>query len=191
MFFNHLSVWVLTLLNRLWFWFQFDLLCFIGFVPYMMMSIGLYNDVCFWGFYYYNTKIFYMRISSIYNFYISLYRYYVSEHSDVGEHVAVWLSIQLCIANLGDNCLYIGDLVSIYNFSVILQKIFWHVNEVVLFIVMNNHVTWVHCLWWKVMVKIWLNVFSFFFINVVLNDIIKYLIFFVISSDVLFLCISE
>ena len=58
-----------------------------------MMSFG--------DFYHYKTKTFCRGFAVIENLSITPYRYGVSEHSDIGEHVGVWSSFQSCSANLG------------------------------------------------------------------------------------------
>ena len=45
--------------------------------------------VFFWNFYYDKTKTFCRGFSTIENLYVTLYRSYVSEHNNVGEHVRV------------------------------------------------------------------------------------------------------
>ena len=62
-----------------------------------------------------------------------------SEHSDEGEHVRVLYSIKLCFDNLGGTCLGVINLVLTYESSVILDKIFWVVNEVVWVIVVDSN----------------------------------------------------
>ena len=59
----------------------------------------------FWNFYDDKTKNFCIGFYVIDNFYIKLYRFGVSEHCDVGEHVGVWYFIQLWISHLGGTCL--------------------------------------------------------------------------------------
>ena len=59
----------------------------------------------FWNFYYDNPKNFYKGFDAIDNFYITFYRFDVSDHFDAGEHVGVWSSIQLCSGNLGGSCM--------------------------------------------------------------------------------------
>ena len=99
--------------------------------------------------------------------------------------------IQLWIANLGDNYLDVGALMFTYESSVILEKILWVINEVFWVILVYTHEDWVHCRWWEVMVKIWLIFFWLLFSNCVFNRIIKYLFFFILLYDVLFICIEN
>ena len=70
-------------------------------------------------------------------------------------------------------------------------NILWVVNEVVWVIVVYSRDTWVNCRWWKVMLKIWMNVFELLFRHCVLRRIIKYFFFIIIFYDVLFICISK
>ena len=55
-------------------------------------------------FYYDESKTLYRSFSTIKNFYIALYRYYVSEHINVGKHVVLLSSIKLYIANMDGVC---------------------------------------------------------------------------------------
>ena len=55
-------------------------------------------------------KTFCSAFAVIYNSYILLYMYYVSERSYDGEHVVVLSSVQFFVVNLGGNCLNVFPL---------------------------------------------------------------------------------
>ena len=65
---------------------------------YNMMSRVVWLSF-FWGRYDYKAKTFCRGFSAIENLYIALYRSDVGTLFDVGEHMGVWYSIQLCSDN--------------------------------------------------------------------------------------------
>ena len=105
---NHIIASFMKLLNWLWCLSEFYLIVFFGNIVWWSEC---YNYICFCNFYYYKSKTFCRSFYNIYNLYISLYRYDVTEYIYLGEHVVVWSSILLCIANMDGNCLDVGDLV--------------------------------------------------------------------------------
>ena len=72
-------------------------------------------------------------LAAIYNFYTALYRSYVSQRIDVGEHVVVWSSIQLFSSEISDTCFDDGYCSVHLDPWERLVRIFSFFNEVVWF----------------------------------------------------------
>ena len=72
--------------------------CFICVLFHIILWPKWCNYVCFGFFYDGKAKNFWRIFAAIDNLYIALYRYDVSEHCDVGEHMGFWSYIQLCSA---------------------------------------------------------------------------------------------
>ena len=73
---------------------HFEFMYFLG-LWHIIQWPEWYNNVCFWNFYYDNTKTFCRGFSTIDNLPVTLYRSGVSGNFDVDEQVGVLNSIQL------------------------------------------------------------------------------------------------
>ena len=107
-----------------------------------------YNYVCFGRFYDDKAKKVFWGFDTIENFYITLDRSDVIKKFDVGEHMGVWSSFQLCRGNFYCSWMKCILLVSTIYSTVVLTKIFWIINDVFWIILMNCHDTWVHFWRW-------------------------------------------
>ena len=103
-----------------------------------------YDHACLWYFNDDKAKTFCRIFADIDNLDVTLYRYDVSKHWDVGEHMGVWYSIQCWIANFDDSWIKRFALVPNYKSAILLKKILWIINDIFWIIVMNWHDIWVH-----------------------------------------------
>ena len=150
-----------------------------------------YNHVCFGDFYDDRAKTFCRGFSDIENFYITLYRSDVSEYFDAVEHMRVWSSIRLYSGNFYGSCMKYFLLVSNHESTAVLTKILWIINDVFCIILISFHDTWVHCWRWKIVIKVWVNMFELFFSDqFIICIIIEFILFELIFFHVLFLCIN-
>ena len=118
---------------------------------------GCCNVASSWNFYHDKTKTFY-SFFLIYNLYVTFYRYSISEHCYVGENVVVRSSTQLFGVNCCGSWMECVSLVSTYYLAEILENLLE--NQWVLWINMiNSHETWVYFQLWKIMIKVWVNIF--------------------------------
>ena len=76
------------------------------------------------------------------------------------------------------------------------QLRYWQKNSgssmIFFIILMNFHDTWVHCWRWKIVIKIWVNMFKLLFIDqVIIFLVVLFILFDLIVLHVLFLCINK
>ena len=102
--------------------------CILWVIWYIILWTEWYNYACFWCFYDDKAKIFCRGFAAIDNLYITIYRSGISKKNDVGEHMGVLSSIQLCSANFYGSWVKFFALVSTYKSAEVLEKILWIIN---------------------------------------------------------------